>query len=523
MGVYGAADSTLVNMAYRAEMANVPLDQTAIFAQREENLKTFTSGISKLFENQWKDHKVTEQMRLDLGQEAEDILLSGGNVNEFQMENHHNTIHGYKDRLDIIKYDDTLDKRGKERARQKLEMEMNKYKNGIAEQKVIFEEMVNYSANGYIYNDMGSPEANTWNAILDDYSKGTNNAKQTVENGEIMYTYKGEKMSLKDIKKGLSKHDPEFQTEFATKLNDVVAQFKQHQKEGVEIGADHMTKIKSTLLKNVRTLDQVRNLANMTFGNDAHSFEQILHGQAKTAGVNGHEMIDNKGIELIYAELDKLSIKHGHTPSEKLKTPKDGGNYAGGNSPIDMDGDGDFDKVDQELYQKIDKSPENAKILIEKIKGNKELYAELVGNYVVENAVKDSWATGAFERAEAHRTQVEEDKRNLQIHTDKAFASARASSSTESNAQKLSRERYEADVAAIDKSLEAADDKGWGSFKGKKNRIEPMGSGKYKVVIDRKEVEILDRNEMGEELFKKAVKNYMLQKYENTRNTSFAS
>ena len=57
MGVYGAADSTLVNMSYHAAMQNVPLDQTAIFAQREENLKQFTSGISKIYENQWKDHK----------------------------------------------------------------------------------------------------------------------------------------------------------------------------------------------------------------------------------------------------------------------------------------------------------------------------------------------------------------------------------------------------------------------------------------------------------------------------------
>ena len=61
MGVYGAADSTLVNMAYHASMANVPLDQTAIFAAREENLKEFTKNISNLFENQYKDHKKTEK------------------------------------------------------------------------------------------------------------------------------------------------------------------------------------------------------------------------------------------------------------------------------------------------------------------------------------------------------------------------------------------------------------------------------------------------------------------------------
>ena len=113
MGVYGAADSTLVNMSYRAAMANVPLDQTALFAQREENLKQFTSAVSKLFEPMWADHKATEKTMKDLAQQTEEILLEGGNTNDYSLDLHQNTVYGFKDELDAIASDTTLDARGK--------------------------------------------------------------------------------------------------------------------------------------------------------------------------------------------------------------------------------------------------------------------------------------------------------------------------------------------------------------------------------------------------------------------------
>ena len=404
MGIYGAADSTLVNMSYYAAKANVPLDQTAIFAQRQQNLKDFTSAVSKLFENQYQDHKATEKMRTELAQTAEDILLSGGNVNDFQLDLHNDTVYGFKNELDAIKIDNTLDADGKKRARQKLELKMNKYKNQITEQKAAFEEMVNFSANGLVYTDPGSAESKTWNAILDDYNNGTNNAKQTVENGEIFYTFEGNKMSLKDIKKGLSKHDPEFQNRFQKRINEIVGQFRTLQEQGMEPTVNHMGQMKEILIKEINTLDQVRNLANAKFGNNTHSFEQILMGQAKTSGVNGHEMIDNRGIELIWTELDKLGDDHGWSTSKSKIAA-----FKSGNSAVDLNNDGKYDAADRKMY----KDPANAKLLIEKIKEDKELYKELVVNFTMENAVKEFWAQGEFQRLEAHRLQAIEDARNL--------------------------------------------------------------------------------------------------------------
>jgi hypothetical protein len=397
MGVYGAADSTLVNMAYHASMANVPLDQTALFAQREQNLKDFTGAVSKLFENQWKDHKATEKKRMDLAQDVEEIMLAGGNMNDARLDTHNDTVLGFKNELDLIKIDDTLDKEGKRRARQKLEFKMNRYKNDMTEEKTIFDEMVNYSASGYVYNTPGSPEAKTWNALLDDYKNGTDNAKKTVDSktGEIFYTFDGNKMSLKDIKKGLTKHDPEFQTEFQKKINDLVGQLKEFQQDNKDVTPQQINQMKTTLSKGVNTMDQVRNIANMEDPTTGMTFNQILYGQGKLAGVNGHEMIDNEAIGLIHTQLDKLSIKHGHGTA--------GG---GGNSAIDMNDDGVFDAEDQRLYH----LPENAELLIKKIEEDKDLYKELVINYTMETNVKKVYANSMIEQLEAVRLEAEKVK-----------------------------------------------------------------------------------------------------------------
>ena len=503
--IYGAADSTLVSMSYHAGMANVPLDQTAIFAQREENLKNFTGAVSKLFENQWADHKATEKMRVDLGQQAEDILLAGGNVNEFQMDNHHNTVHGYKERLDQIKYDDTLDRRGKERARQRLELEMGKYKNGITEQSVLFEEMVNYSANGYIYNDMGSKEADTWNAILKDYNEGTNEAKQTVEKGTIMYEFNGTKMSLKDIKKGLSKHDPEFQTEFATKLNEVVGKFKSFQQEGKEVTPNQMIGIKDSLFKNVGTLDQVRNLANAKLGNNAHSFEQILYGQAKTSGVNGHQMIDNRGVELIYLELDKLSNKYGH----EMFGPKDESfkGYAGGQSAIDMNDDGVFDQTDMDMYH----DPANAKMLIEKIHEDKDLYKELVVNFTMESAVKDVWADGTMDGVNAVNLELQKNqaKSDLSVEEHKQKTqNTQNITGQETKTAKKARLELEAMDKEMQANLKTMDFK---NMAGKPNRVVSKGNGKYHIFLKGNFVVEVDEAGKSKDAFKRELYNYMMQ------------
>jgi len=517
MGVYGAADSTLVNMSYRAAMANVPLDQTAIFAQRQQNLKDFTSAVSKLFENQYQDHKATEKMRTELAQTAEDILLSGGNVNDFQLDLHNDTVYGFKNELDAIKIDNTLDADGKKRARQKLELKMNKYKNQITEQKATFEEMVNFSANGLVYSDPGSAESKTWNAILDDYNNGTNNARQTVVNGEIFYTFEGNKMSLKDIKKGLSKHDPEFQNRFQKRINDIVGQFKSLQEQGLEPTANNMAQMKDALMGDINTLDQVRNLANAKFSNNPHSFEQILMGQAKTSGVNGHEMIDNRGIELIWGELDKLGDDHGWTSGRKAA-------FKAGNSAIDMNDDGVYDEKDRSGKLGYHK-PENAKLLIEKIKEDKELYKELVVNFTMENAVKDFWAQGTMERVEAHRQQALKDQRAIDLDKQKKMNTARANvyASQQPTSTQIRRDKqFKAYDKKIRKMIETLDFK---DMAGMENRVVgPKKDGTYDIYVGdvKQNIEPIDINKMGVEDFGNLVYNAMMRKFEKTRNINFA-
>jgi len=507
MGVYGAADSTLVNMSYRAAMANVPLDQTALFAQREQNLKDFTGAVSKLFEPMWADHKATEKTMKDLAQQTEEILLEGGNTNDYELDLHNNTVYGFKDELDAIANDRTLDTRGKERARQKLEMKMGKYKNQITEEKVVFEEMVNYSSLGQVYHTPGSVEATTWNAILDDYNNGTNNVKRTVENGERFYNFNGNKMSLKDIKKGLSKHDPEFQASFQKKVNEYVSQLKSFQQQGIDIPPTQFNQMKVQLSKGINTMDQVRNIANMEDPNTGMTFNQILYGQGKVSGVNGHEMINNEAIGLIYTELDKLSTKYGHGTA---------GND--GNSPIDMNNDGVYDATDMEMYH----DPANAKLLIKKIEEDPDLYKELVINYTMETNVKGIHAQSMFEQTEAVRLEniKNQKKQDADVELDrrKKQNTKNINSQLTPNQKKMN-EKFEADDKMVKEALKTMNFK---AMSGKKNRVVPLKDNKFKIYVGNKEVGVLDKNKMSDEDFNNTVYNYMMQKYENTRNTTFA-
>ena len=357
--IYGAADSTLVNMAYRASMANVPLNNAAIFAQREQNLKDFTVAVGNFMDNQWQDHKATEKERLELAQAGEEILLSGGNVNDFYLNIHNDTVLDYKRRNDAIKQDRSLDRESRERVRQGLEIEMGKYKNSLDQEQEVMTFLLNNSANDRIYTDINSPEAKAFNSVLKDLVDGTNNSKRTIENGEIMYTINGEKISLRDIKKGFSAHDPEFKLQKQKEINQMVNQLVQVKKLGAEIKQDDLARMKNTLFTGVTSMDQIRNLAHSTFGKQNHSFEEIFHAQAKASGVGGHEMINNTAIETIYNELDRL----------------------GG---IDMDGDGDVDQKDKDDYR----NAENAGKLIENIKKDKFLYRDLVVGHIMETAVK---------------------------------------------------------------------------------------------------------------------------------------
>jgi len=462
MGVYGAADSTLVNMAYRAEMANVPLDQTAIFAAREENLKEFTNNISNLFENQYKDHKKTEKDIVDLGQKAEDVLLGGGNVNEFQMETHYNTVTGYKDRLDAIKIDDTLDERQKERARDSLMLEMNKYKNSIADQGETMQGMINNSANGRLFSTMDGDEAKLWKGILADYVDGTNTCPETIENGEKFYAMtvpkdgggtKKVKMSLREIREGLAAHDPEVQLAFGEKINDTLGKFSDAQKNGIDISEKQMVVMKNDLMSSVgNSWSDVMNIANGKFGDQAFSFEEVLHGQAKTMGLNGHAMIDNSAIELIHNELDKL------------------GTRMGGTSAIDMNNDGEYDQTDIDMYHMKDaatsstginyNTPENAKKMIELVKKDKHLYKELVVNYTMATAVSGMWAqqtqaavdatlVQAQQNADKQDLSVEEYERKQEIATREAIEQKQ----TPTYAQDLSAKETKAIVTKANKAI----------------------------------------------------------------------
>ena len=164
------------------------------------------------------------------------------------------------------------------------------------------------------------------------------------------------------------------------------------------------------------------------------------------------------------------------------------------------------------------------KLLIEKIKEDKELYKELVVNFTMENAVKDFWAEGTRERLEAHRLQAIEDQRTIGLDKQKKMNTARANvyASQQPTATQIRRDKqFKADDKEIRKMIETLDFK---KMAGKKNRVVDLGDGNYDIYVEgvKQNNEPIDINRMGVEDFGNFVYNAMMRKYENTRIMSFA-
>ena len=215
---------------------------------------------------------------------------------------------------------------------------------------------------------------------------------------------------MREIREGLAAHDPEVQLAYHEKMNTIVGKFSDATKNGMDIGEKQMVIMKNDLMSSVgNSWSDVMNIANGKFGDQAFSFEEVLHGQAKTMGLNGHAMIDNSAIELIHNELDKL------------------GTRMGGTSAIDMNNDGEYDQTDIDMYHMKDaatsstginyNTPENAKKMIELVKKDKHLYKELVVNYTMATAVSGMWAQQTQAAVDATLVQAQQnaDKQDLAV------------------------------------------------------------------------------------------------------------
>ena len=370
--IYGAADSTLVNMAYKAAMANVPLDQTAVFAAREENLRNFTQLVSQLTQPEWDGYKETAKQIQDLSTKInEDIDATGGEKNQVEIDNHFAYVNGVSNYIKDLNLRKDLSSIQKDREATMSTQELVRYQASLKSLNEFNTQLLgNGPIAGNVYFEPGSKAGNTVRGILEmQVNKDPSIAVRSIDKGEIFYTVGGETMSMKEVEKGVTFRDPKYQGQVQKQLNKFLKETQELAKNKIDITPAQKERMIRILSDGATDIHKVRNLTNGIYNDNNHNFNEVFAGQAKTNGLGDVEYIDASGIEFIYNALDR----------------------AGG---IDMDGKDGVTQKDKKEYR----DPANALIVRKKILEDPEMHKYVALSWTLNNTLRNVDPVGTMER-----------------------------------------------------------------------------------------------------------------------------
>ena len=225
--LYGTADSTLVAAAFKHGASNIPMDLNSVYKQREQNVKDFATGIGEMFDKIYADDKATNDLLTDVSAKSLDIMETGGPVNEFDLNLHHDTVNGFKDRMKAITDQYGMGKGG-DLERSKLRNDMNTYLANAQKEEELYVNMVKLSANNVLLGEAGDQRKELFAKIVEDQNNGTNNVKKEIIKGQKYYTLPGTdvKMTMQEISDGLHAKDTKFIGDMNKKLIDIVTKPK---------------------------------------------------------------------------------------------------------------------------------------------------------------------------------------------------------------------------------------------------------------------------------------------------------
>lgn len=380
--LFGTADSTLVAAAFKHGASNIPMNLSSVYKQREKNVEDFATGINEMFDKIYADDKATNDLLTDVSAKSLNLMESGGTVNEYALTEHNNIINNYKEKLKSITSEYGMGKGG-DLERSKLRSEMNSYLANMEKSGVILTELKKNSANNVLLSDVGDQKKELLTLIIQDENNGTSVTKPEYIKGDIYYTLPGTdvKMTMQELAEGFSVKNPALLSNINKKLTDFLARGKASGKAMTEEDALRFT---NQIKASMSSMDEIRNVAQERFGNMKYSFEEVLTGRGKD--VNGN--IDTSVLEIVYNELEKL----------------------GG---ADLDNDGDIDSDDKRLLVQARKngtyiSNENGYTLVDAIKKDKQLYRDVMANYITETAARDFYGQGVGQFKSKSPSNIEE-------------------------------------------------------------------------------------------------------------------
>ena len=218
---YGAADPTIVRMAYASEMANVPADTSASMAATRDAYKSRMDNIEGIF-------KKIEEKNVLTAAELEDQLkplidtIADGTFTSDVVDATAGHLADFRTAWKAI----PTGQEG-ETDRLKWRSELNKYTKGLEAESAILSSTAGMIGSGeYNVQATGSPDMQFLGTIANYYDKkeGSNMARREIENNEIVYyaTIDGQEVrkTQSELKDLVVTKDPEMQQKIERLLHN---------------------------------------------------------------------------------------------------------------------------------------------------------------------------------------------------------------------------------------------------------------------------------------------------------------
>ena len=266
--LFGTADSTLVGMSYKEAMSNMPANLGAIYKQREQNLKDFTTGIQELFKDE--DQEIWNDFKDDQWAKAQETLETSPNINDAALEDYHNTVKYFEN---LYKGEDDEIKKSKIMAR------MNQYASTIQKNSDIFNKLITAGANDDFIANGNNEEKKLLNLIRDDYLNNSNEAggKYDAELNDNVYTLPGTdtKITLRELERRLNIKDNAVNATIQGVINDVTRSAKATNRPW---DARWQKDIESQLEAKMNTNNDIINVGDYKFEGMDYSVRDMITG-----------------------------------------------------------------------------------------------------------------------------------------------------------------------------------------------------------------------------------------------------
>ena len=298
----GKGDASLIQAAVMHGQSLKPADLSGYYSAKAMGFKGLLSGVKKVRDAIYKEHdNLNKSITETANFLTQKLNIEGGLYNTAANDLLITTVQGYRDRLEKI---NPLTKEGKDE-RRNLELEIQKFSNTMASNQEIFTFLIDNYANKDVLNDIGDERVELFKVIAEDMKNNTNNSNAKYEDGDIVFTHGGKKMTMSEIQKAFTVNNKEYAANFLK--NSLIPVGQLGQTKGGIPSEDDMARWKIETIKSITNDDQRRIIANNNFG-QSYSLKEMLNLQGFKTDENGRLTTDPRAIKGILQAILDLEV-----------------------------------------------------------------------------------------------------------------------------------------------------------------------------------------------------------------------